>query len=219
MNIFYDMDSILYVAATKGDEGYKYIDDSIGKMRYVLHTLFLDERETSENMYGGSIGNYRKDLDPSYKAHRPPSPEALKDMIAYCEEEYGMIRPIGHEVDDEIAIAVRKMPVYSCIIVSIDKDYNQVPSCFVFDYQKNQLTYISPVMAQYSFWCQMVEGDRADNVSGIPGKGAAFSKKLLKHVREPYHFLYRVYRQYLKNGLTRADFERNVKLLRLGGGY
>ena len=80
------------------------------------------------------------------------------------------------------------------IIVSIDKDYKQLPALIYNYHYKHRCVYdIEPVEALYNFYEQMIIGDSIDNVNYCKGYGKKYAEKLLKDCTSHYQFTKKVY--------------------------
>jgi len=80
------------------------------------------------------------------------------------------------------------------IIVSLDKDYKQLP-CLMYNYhyKHQEIIDISPYDALYNFYEQMIVGDSADNVNYCKGYGKAYAKRLFKNCETHYQFTKKTY--------------------------
>jgi len=138
--------------------------------------------------------NFRKELDPAYKANRPP-----RDSAAYVElartkaslETRGFLlwEADGYEADDILAGACRSAVKagHDVVIASSDKDLAQLVQFGV--------TWLSPktgesrdrdgVRAKFGVWPEQMRdylaivGDSTDNVRGVRGVGPKIAAKLL----------------------------------------
>lgn len=82
------------------------------------------------------------------------------------------LAPEGIETDDVVACQA-----YACMkdhepfaLATVDKDLNAVPGLH-FNYTDNKLFNVSWENARRNFLAQILEGDRADNIPGLPGVG------------------------------------------------
>lgn len=115
--------------------------------------------------------NFRKDLEPSYKANRngrkPIIYREVKDYVieAWKAQVWGRL-----EADDVIGIKATSMK--DTVIVSIDKDFKTVPGR-IYNPSKADLGIyeVSPSEADRWHLIQTLTGDRVDGYSGCPGIG------------------------------------------------
>src|SRR5699024_6788894 len=125
----------------------------------------------------------RKELEPSYKANRKRN-----KYVWLLREHYvmnGAYYSDTHEADDLIADRARELGPDNCIIVSIDKDLQQIGGFYfsyykervrdengefmqdengwyVRDYKQKDIAFIEPEDAELYFWTQMLIGDNSD---------------------------------------------------------
>ena len=64
------------------------------------------------------------------------------------------------------------------IIVSIDKDFDQVPG-WHYNFVKGEKYYVDDDQGFYNFCAQLLTGDRADNIIGLRGIGPVGAAKIL----------------------------------------
>jgi DNA polymerase-1 len=140
---------------------------------------------------------FRHQLDPRYKANRPPPPEDLRTQIVRSREIIELYRlPVlqkdGFEADDLIASAVRlaRSEGIRCVIVSADKDLMQLvgDDVVLWDTMRNNVYGPEEVKAKWGVPPAQLRdllalmGDTSDNVPGVahigPKKG---SELLLAH--------------------------------------
>ncbi len=117
-----------------------------------------------------------------YKGNRTqPKPPYLPDVRQYLVDMWGAHIVEGREADDTVAIEYLKDPDKRCI-VAIDKDLLQIPGNH-YNYKKDTLFVVTPEESLLFFYTQMLEGDRTDNIRGIPGIGKAKAPRMLEHCR------------------------------------
>lgn len=124
-------------------------------------------------------GNWRKDVDPNYKANRKAFRESFEDIN--WDEEFNnfnvFIKQLDSstpfyilklnklEADDIIASAVRFYKDYNCIIVSTDKDYDQLLSLSnvrIFSSSKKEYR---TVTNPYKSLAQKIQREETDNLT------------------------------------------------------
>ena len=139
--------------------------------------------------------NFRNDIYPEYKAHRPPTPEDLKSQyqpLVQLIETLGI--PVfafpGVEADDVIGTLTKQaeqMQLPVCIATS-DKDFAQMVSDKVCLYNSMSEQWLDPegVLNKYTihpnqfidYLCLI--GDTSDNVPGVPKCGPKTAAKWLQ---------------------------------------
>lgn len=213
MIVLFDADSLVYSSCCGVDD---VMDEAIGKFDQVFMSIVNRLEETYEIdkviTFNNSRGNFRKILDPNYKANRKQEPpKLLNEMHEHIAEIYSTKKGYGVETDDLVATYWKTLSEElgrdNVIIVSIDKDYKQFP-CLIYNYHYNhQCIYdISASEALYNFYEQMIIGDSADNVNYCKGYGKAYAKKLFKDCKTHYQFTKKTYE------LFRTIYKQKAKL-------
>lgn len=129
--------------------------------------------------------NFRKQVATTapYKGNRTaPKPEHLPDVRKHLVDRWGAIIIDGQEADDTIAIEATKNS-NACIIISIDKDFRQVPGHH-YNFVKREHFYVTPENGLRFLYMQILMGDTADNIIGISGIGPKRAEALLKDYTE-----------------------------------
>lgn len=125
-------------------------------------------------------GNYRKTLavTQEYKGNRKAEkPEHLDKIKAHLLTSHPSDLSLDEEADDRIAIEATALG-NAAIICSVDKDFDQVPG-WHYNFVKRERYYVTKREATLNFYCQILTGDRIDNVVGIHGIGPKKAHKLL----------------------------------------
>lgn len=137
-------------------------------------------REEDMEVYLTGSGNFRYEVNPSYKANRSElnRPAHLNAVRRHIIDNWGAVVSEGQEADDLIAIRAAELG-YNCIIASIDKDFQQIP-CRHYNTSRGEWSFVDPFQAHVFFYTQMLTGDRADNVEGIYGVGPKKAAKVLE---------------------------------------
>lgn len=113
------------------------------------------------------------------KTHKPEHYAAIRD---YMVNVWGAEIVDGKEADDAIGIAQYAKKDKSTVIVSIDKDLNQIPG-YHYHPRKQQFYYVTLHEADTFFWKQMLTGDITDNIPGIKGIGDKKSDKIIEECK------------------------------------
>lgn len=133
---------------------------------------------------------FRYKLCPTYKGNRPAErPKWLPDLREFAKEWYGAEEGNQCEADDLLGINQKD----DTVICSIDKDLLIIPGKH-YNFVKDEFTTIDNYSGEFHFWCQMLIGDAADNVTGVAGIGKKKAPKKLE-------------------GLSPEDMEEEVKML------
>jgi 5'-3' exonuclease len=110
----------------------------------------------------------RKNVD------RPPHLDLLR---SYLTTAWAAETSSNEEADDLIAIRATTLGD-SSIIVSLDKDFDQVQG-WHYNFVKQKKYYVSAEEGQRFFYKQILMGDKADNIAGIKGIGPVKAEKML----------------------------------------
>lgn len=180
--ILIDGDIVAYRCAYKSrDDRAEYAAHSAGSyLSDLISDLYiLIEDEPEYRVFLTGKGNFRHEyaVTAGYKENRKDKekPEHLAVIRQYLIDEWEAVVSDEEEADDLIAIAATQQP---SIIVSIDKDFNQVPGKH-FNPNTGKLYDVSEEDAVKFLYEQILTGDRADNIMGIKGVGPVKAKKAL----------------------------------------
>lgn len=233
MIVLVDADSLVWSSCYRQkespeDDGYHNLEDAKAKFDEVFTSIInrIEEDYIIDKVitFNGAIGNFRKQISKKYKANRVDAqrPPILNEMHDYVKEAYDSIVGRGVETDDMVATYWTTLSNTfgreEVIIVSIDKDYKQLP-CIIYDYHyKKQCYYnITEAEARYNFYEQMITGDAADNVNYCKGYGPAYCRKAFKGLVSNYSYLRVVFGLYkeLYRSKAREKFLECYQLLKL----
>lgn len=157
-------DKELWVATSRLD---KMIDNILSGCGCSSYKLFVS---------GGS--NFRKEIDPLYKANRPTEPiKWRRECHEHLIEKWGAIETDGYEADD--AVGCEQRYDGSTIICGIDKDllmiagkHYQWPIVRAGHVVREEMFHdVSPEDGMRKFFIQALTGDTTDNIFGIKGIG------------------------------------------------
>lgn len=188
-------------------------DAIVDKLKFISEDLGLDG-------WYWSMGNgesFRKTLDPTYKSHRRPPPDAVTQLRWWFRETYPQLElpgSIGHEADDVLGLAQK--PDGSTVVVTRDKDLLQVPG-WNYNPMSDKLRWITePEGFSFQLY-QTLVGDSADGYKGCCGIGEKRALELLTHAWEtlgfdPVKLQQVVHFTFLSQGMTTADFVLQTKM-------
>lgn len=146
---------------------------------------------------GGETFRHKVATTRPYKGNRKKShrPSYEKEIRTYIIENYVTEVAVGEEADDLMAIGQTRLGPHESIILSIDKDLDQVPGL---KYNFNhEIGYdISQYQADYNFCTQLLTGDSTDNIPGLPKVGPAAASKALHGLETYEEMMEEVARQY-----------------------
>ena len=233
MIILVDADSLIWSSCYRQkenpeDDGLNTIEEAQLKFDEVFMKIINTIEETQEIdkvlTFAGARGNFRKEISKTYKANRIKReiPSVLNELQNYVIERYDGIRGYGVETDDLVATYWKTLSTTfsraEVIIVSIDKDYKQLP-CIIYDYHiKKQCYYdITEQEAKNFFYTQMIVGDTADNVNYCKGYGAKYCEKAFKDCLSDYSYIRVVFTLYkqIYRSKAREKYLECYRLLKL----
>lgn len=147
----------------------------------------------------GDRGTFRSEIDPAYKATRPPPPEDLPQQVERClailkELDIPVIGAEGFEADDVIATIARALAshpidgIEHLRVVSKDKDLKQLLSDRVelYDIHHDTIIDTHALKAETGLApSQVVDmlalmGDTVDNIRGVDGVGPKTAAQLIE---------------------------------------
>ena len=141
-------------------------------MREILYVTSAD----FYHAYLTGKGNFRKKINPEYKAHRKdkPVPKYLQDCKQFLIDNWNTELCEGYEADD----ALGTMQTKETIICTIDKDLDMIPGDH-YNWVKNESYTISEVDGLRNFYKQLLIGDKADNIFGVAGIGTVKAERII----------------------------------------
>ena len=151
-------------------------------MREIIE--MVDAEEHGYHAFLSGKGNFRKVVNPDYKANRKDMvpPVFLKDCKDYLITEWKAVQAHGQEADDLLGIHQNDFLTYpETVICSIDKDLLMIPGNH-FNWTKQQygdVTVVDWFTGNKHFWKQMLIGDKTDNIFGVAGIGPVKAGKLI----------------------------------------
>ena len=187
MIAYVDADVIAYRIAFACEE--ETADAAKNRLNYYISTLlacgvdrtyegcFVDQWK----LYITGKGNFREAIAVTapYKGNRTaPKPKHLQLLRSHLVDSWDAIMCNGIEADDAIATDATLAGEGNCIMVSVDKDFDQIAG-WHFNFIKNIGYYITKEQGLYNFYKQLLTGDTADNIIGLKGIGPVKAEKLL----------------------------------------
>lgn len=120
-------------------------------------------------LYIGGNSNFRKDLYSEYKGNRQKSPAMRKVLVDYVLHKYkDKVKQAENEEAEDCCLSEVLKDVDRNVVGYCDKDLT-TQSAFFFNY-KNQdkgVFFINEEQAFYNLCCQILHGDKTDNIFGI----------------------------------------------------
>lgn len=171
--------------------------------------------------------NFREQLATllPYKGNRDEQhkPKYYAELKEYMKDVWKAEVIDGMEADDQLGIDQWAAKDKSTCIVSIDKDLDMIPG-WHYNWVKREMYYLKKPEADLNLFCQMIEGDRTDNIPGIVGCGATTIRNIFDNTggdliqfRDTVRKLYQ--RQYSRevdpaSYISRKDWRDSVEELR-----
>ena len=158
------------------DYVFSKVDDLIDKI-----TFYTDSDGYRVFLTGSN--NFRKTIYPEYKAHRPTEkPFWLQSIREYMVKEFQAEVCDGQEADDAMGINQTD----KTIICTIDKDLLMIPGQH-YNFVKDEFKTVEYMEGLKHFYMQCLQGDRSDNIKGIPGIGPKKAERILDGCNSEYH--------------------------------
>lgn len=178
-----DGDIIAYKAAAAADAEQENERFALMLAENLTHAWVSGCHATETKMCLSLGRSFRYDVFPEYKHHRKGQnrPTYLDNVKDYLRHVFDVEERDTYEADDIIGILARNGTVELPIVVTIDKDLQQIPgwhynpdkSLFPFHVREEEAWLLEHV--------QWLSGDATDGFRGIPGVGPA---KAMKRLRE-----------------------------------
>lgn len=157
--------------------------------------------------------NFRKKLNPSYKANRGKKPVGYGALKQWAKETYPFFEKPQLEADDAMGILATKFPGRA-FPLTMDKDLLTIPGRIFHINQKLEGKWIesNEKDGNRRFLMQALMGDATDGYGGCPGIGPKTAEKLLDKHGAVWKT---VVDAYVKAGLTEDDALMNARMARI----
>ena len=156
----------------------RYLDECIAD-------VLIEYPEHEYTLYLTGKGNFRNEVAVTapYKGNRKKreKPKHLQVIREYMIRQWGAVVTEGEEADDAIAIAASASPLD--VMVSIDKDFNQIAGTH-YNFVKGIEYIITEVEGLKLFYQQILTGDAVDNIIGVEGCGEKGALDLIHGCRK-----------------------------------
>ena len=162
--------------------------------------------------------SFRKTLEPTYKENRLFREPLLayKTLRNYIKASYTAQELSGLEGDDVLGILATSPEQKDAIIVSLDKDLQQIPGKhYNIDKSDRGIIGITNHQATLFFYTQVLTGDTTDGYSGCPGVGPKSAAKILEGATTHFEAWQRIVQAYGKAGLNEDDALLQARLARI----
>ena len=157
------------------------------------------------------LKNFRKTIDSTYKSNRTKrKPCGFKRLLNWAMTEYNCVRMPQLEADDVLGILASRGDLTNFVIVSPDKDMEQIP-CRIYNL-KEEFTQ-TPEQAEYKLYEQCLSGDPVDGYSGIKGIGKKKAQSILNNKEGTYWDT--VLKAFKDHGYKEADALKQLRLAKI----
>lgn len=189
------------------------------------------------NVFDGGKSKERLRILPDYKKRDPKLGFDIEDFKSQKEEVMKLLSALntdivwerGYEADDLIYLLVRKLKKENdIIIVSSDKDFNQLVSDNVICHNPHKGIEITPKNMKHRFGYEphecvdwlILDGDKSDNIPGYSGMGEKRIREFLDiHSSITIYLKNDMQYKKLNNALLADIFKRNKYLVDLAYYY
>jgi len=204
MKALIDADIVAYrVACTLQDDDAEAF--AYARVEDLVDQILVDTEATEYRLFLTGKGNFRYDLYPEYKAHRPKEkPFWLEPIREYLVAQFNAEVIDGMEADDALGLNQTE----DTIICSIDKDLLMVPGRH-YNFVKDEYSEVGRFEGLKHFYKQCLMGDRSDNIKGIEKIGPKKADKLLAECETEKHLFDAVRNAYGND----EEFKMNAQVL------
>lgn len=213
--VIVDADGLIYSSSYKSETA----EDALAKCKEYVYNIYLNTNaDLSTGFLTSSSQRYEIATTKEYKGNRKllEKPSYFKLLFEYLKDEFNFKVMPQTEADDLcISTYMKYKDTYNCIISSPDKDLKQIEGTF-YNPKTYKIEYISQEQADYNFYYQMLVGDTADNIVGVPGIGKVKAAAILDNITPDLYFnnVLAVYQSYYKiPNLAYYHFSENYLLL------
>lgn len=217
-----DCDFFVYRAASATEEEHEYNEEltvivgNFAEAKRIVRSELknLQERFDSKDILLAFTDrvNFRKQIEPTYKGNRiKRKPAGYLKLKEWAMSEYESAMKPGLEADDVIGILSTNQSFESFVVISPDKDMEQLP---VRLYNlKDEFTQ-SPEAARRKLFEQCLTGDQTDGYGGCPGIGPKKADQILNKVKGEDYWP-AVVETYQAAGKTADDALKTLRLARI----
>ena len=203
MEIDYSADLTVVV----GDfaEGKKIFKSDLKKLRQRFDTDNLLLTFTDQK-------NFRKEISPNYKGNRTKrKPAGYLKLKNWAMTSWKSVMKPGLEADDVLGILATKGDIDNFVLVSPDKDLQQIP-CRLYNLKEEWTQ--TPEAAELKLWEQCLTGDQTDGYAGCKGIGPKRAEQILKATKDGNYWA-SVVAAFESSGQTKEDALMNLRLARI----
>lgn len=167
-------------------------------MKKIADENGLNEFDIKVYLSDGPCFRHRIAKTRPYKGSRDDKrrPTYEKEVRQYIIENYDTYIAEDEEADDMLGIQATKAGPHGAVIVTLDKDLDQIPG-LKYNYLHDVGYDVTENQAWYNFCVQLMTGDATDDIPGLPGIGPGKAKKALHGLEDdPNAMMEEVVRMY-----------------------
>jgi len=144
----------------------------------MIQDILEETGATDYQVYLTGSNNFRRELTPTYKAHRPEEkPDHWQAVREFLVTQHKAIICNGWEADDQMGIDQDKEGS-TTVICSIDKDLLQIPGRH-YNFVRKEAQQVDTEQGKKFLYLQSLIGDKSDNIIGVAGIGPVKAGKAL----------------------------------------
>jgi DNA polymerase-1 len=187
-DVVWDEDSGLHVVFSDEKQALAVLNDMIRDISHAVTNKFIKDACEINWIYclSSPVGNFRKELEPTYKANRKTKlkPLCYGEVVDYLMRTFGAKSIPMLEGDDMLSLYTsldQKYEGVNSVIVTIDKDLKQVPNTWIYDFVKDEWYWTGDEAEAERFHAyQTLKGDLTDGYSGCPKIGEVKAWKIVE---------------------------------------
>lgn len=199
-----DGDIIAYRSAAVCEEAFEQACDDI--IDATLSEIATATGVSNMRIYLSGKNNFRYDVAKTkpYKGNRETirRPQFWIYCQDYLKRKYNAIPIHGYEADDAIATDMVQNNAIHC---GHDKDILQIPGLHYY-YVKKEWVTVSKEQAILNLYRQILMGDSADNIPGLPRVGEKGAEKVIFDPKTAYEDAISFYREVCEDKLPDVNY-------------
>ena len=167
-------------------------------MKKIADANGLNEFDIKVFLSSGPCFRHRVAKTRPYKGSRDDKrrPTYEKEVRDYIIQQYDTYVAEDEEADDLLGIWATKAGPHGAIIITLDKDLDQIPG-LKYNFMHEVGYEVTENQAWYNFCIQLMTGDPVDDIPGLPKIGAGKAKKALHGLEDdPNAMMEEVVRMY-----------------------
>lgn len=198
-----DGDSMYFFAIYGSEENLQESKFKLrSKMEEVVNEVEKYFNITQTIVFTGGKNNFRKEIYPRYKSHRPEPLPIIAELREYAINELNFIPTDGYEADDGIYTAWLAADG-NCIVATNDKDMLANMHGIFYNYASRgdvlgKFVEVSEKEMKLNFARLVMLGDNGDGINLSPGIGPKYAEKTLNIDMSDYQYTKAIYQAYLK---------------------